>query len=162
MKKVWIVGCVASGKTTLAKRLSLQLNIPWHELDCLVHHELGRTRTPEEQVEAIKEIDRNGCWIFEGVDRTSYHCLYEMSDTIIFLDPPLWKRRWRIVKRFLKQRLGFETCHYNPDFWMLRMMFKWTSDFEANRDHMEKKMELYRMKVVRLRGDDFCLPREAA
>ena len=31
MKKVFIIGTVASGKTTLAKRLSEKINIPWYE-----------------------------------------------------------------------------------------------------------------------------------
>jgi len=31
--KIYIIGSVASGKTTMAKKLSKLLNIPWHELD---------------------------------------------------------------------------------------------------------------------------------
>ncbi|AWB43897.1 hypothetical protein DCC85_06460 [Paenibacillus sp. CAA11] len=33
MKKILIIGIVASGKTTLAKQLSEALNISWYELD---------------------------------------------------------------------------------------------------------------------------------
>ncbi len=99
MKKVLIVGIVASGKTTLAKRLSQKMNVPWYELDDIVHPQTaaGRyKRTADEQVEVIRNIDKSGAWIFEGTDRESYQCLFDMADTIIFLDTPLWKRRVRI------------------------------------------------------------------
>ncbi|TVY09233.1 hypothetical protein [Paenibacillus cremeus] len=153
MKKVLIIGIVASGKTTLAKRLSKSMAIPWFELDCIVHPQTtaGRgKRTASEQIEVLREIDRQGSWIFEGVDRKSYQCLYEMADTIIFLDPPVWKRKIRIFVRFLKQNLGIEPCHYKPDFHMLRMMYKWTRDFECNREQFEAKLQLYQHKVIRV------------
>ncbi|MGG1638684.1 AAA family ATPase [Paenibacillus sp. NRS-1760] len=157
MKKIFIIGVVASGKTTLAKRLSQKVSVPCYELDSIVHHQTptGRyKRSAEEQIEVIKEIDIHGTWIFEGTDRESYQCLYEMADTIIFLDTPLWTRRIRILKRFLKQNLGIEKCHYKPDFLMLKMMYKWTRDFEQNRSGFEAKLKKYNEKVIRLRDNN--------
>ncbi|WP_223829628.1 P-loop NTPase family protein [Paenibacillus arenilitoris] len=140
----------------MAKRLSMKMDIPWYELDSFVHHRTstGRNkRTANEQVDAIKEIDKQDNWIFEGTDRESYQCLYQMADTIIFLDTPLWKRHTRIVSRFCKQRLGLEKCQYKPDFWMLKMMFKWTRDFERNRSRLEDKLNVYQEKLIRLRDN---------
>lgn len=157
MKKIFIIGVVASGKTTLAKRLSQKVSVPCYELDSIVHHQtpMGRyKRSAEEQIEVIKEIDIHGTWIFEGTDRESYQCLYEMADTIIFLDTPLWTRRIRILKRFLKQNLGIEKCHYKPDILMLKMMYKWTKDFEQNRSGFEAKLKKYKEKVIRLRNNN--------
>lgn len=73
-----------------------------------------------------------------------------MADTIIFLDPPLWKRRIRIFTRFLKQKLGIEKCHYKPDVEMLKMMYQWTRDFVNNRDTFDVKLNLYNHKLIRL------------
>jgi len=157
MRKVFVIGIVASGKTTLAKRLSSKIDVPWYELDCIVHHQTaeGRMkRSVEEQLEVIMDIDKNGCWIFEGTDRSSYQCLYEMADTIIFLDTPLWKRKTRILIRFIKQKLGIEKCHYKPDIKMLTMMYKWTHDFERNRAAFENKLRLYEDKVIRLSSNN--------
>jgi adenylate kinase family enzyme len=153
MKKVLIIGIVASGKTTLAKRLSKKINAPWYELDRIVHHQAvaGRyKRTADEQAEVIMNIDKTGPWILEGTDRESYRFLFEMADTIIFLDTPLWKRRIRILTRFLKQKLGIEKCHYESDIMMLKMMYKWTRDFESNRKSFEANLHLHKNKVIRL------------
>ncbi|MBM7565008.1 hypothetical protein [Paenibacillus sacheonensis] len=154
MRKVLIIGIVASGKTTFAKRLSQTLDVPWYELDAIVYHKTstGRhKRTAAEQVEEIMAIDNDGAWIFEGTDRASYQCLYQMADTIIFLDPPLRTRRIRILTRYLKQKLGIEKCHYKPDLKMLRMMYRWTSDFERNREGFEGKLERYKEKLIRVK-----------
>ena len=153
MKKILIIGIVASGKTTLAKRLSKTLGVPWFELDCIVHHQIENVRykrTPEEQITVINNIDSGGSWIFEGTDRESYRCLFDMADTIIFLDTPLWKRKFRIFIRYLKQKLCIEKSHYKPDIKMLKMMYKWTRDFERNRVNFEERLELYNNKLIRL------------
>lgn len=74
MRKIFIVGIVASGKTTLSKQLSKKNNIPWYELDCIVYHQTAdgkNKRTPDEQAEVIKEIYCRGQWIFEGTYRES-------------------------------------------------------------------------------------------
>jgi len=73
-----------------------------------------------------------------------------MADTIIFLDPPLWKRKVRIFTRFIKQRTGIEQCHYRADLHMLKKMYKWTSDFEDNRTSFEADLKKYEHKVMRL------------
>lgn len=153
MNKIHIIGIVASGKTTFANKLSKKLNIPWHELDCIVHYnsEAERyKRTPEQQFEIIKDIDKSDKWIIEGTYRKTCHCLLDMADTIIFLDPPLWRRKFRIFKRFIKQQLGIEKCHYKSDLRMLKLMYKWTNDFEADRTNFEAMLQQYQVKLLRI------------
>lgn len=153
MKKIYIVGIVASGKTTMAKRLSQQLNIPFYELDCIVHvkTENGRyKRTPDEQVQEINRIDKEDDWIIEGTYRESCRCLLDLADEVIFLDPPLWLRKFRIILRFFKQQLHIEPCHYKSDIKMLKLMYKWTNDFERTRKQFEQMLDLYKYKLTRI------------
>lgn len=54
--KILIFGIVASGKTTLARKLSKILNIPFYEGDCIAWGFQGERRykrTSEEQVNII-------------------------------------------------------------------------------------------------------------
>lgn len=71
-----------------------------------------------------------------------------MADAVVFLDPPLWRRKVRIIKRFCKQQLGLEPCHYHSDLRMLRSMFRWTRDFEANRPAFLEMLRPYAHKMI--------------
>ncbi|MEG0320304.1 MAG: AAA family ATPase, partial [Niameybacter sp.] len=93
--KIYIVGIVASGKTTLARRLSQALNIPFYELDCIVYGKKEGERykrTPQKQQAIIQKIDQKGEWIIEGTYRKNCHYLLDLADKIVFLDTPPWKR----------------------------------------------------------------------
>lgn len=157
MNKIYIVGIVASGKTTLARKLSAELNIPWYELDCIIHgnSEFGQyKRTPEQQIKIINDINKNEKWIVEGTYRKSCHCLLDIADIIIFLDPPLWKRKIRIFTRYIKQQIGIEKCHYKSDFRMLKSMYRWTKEFELNRSSVEAMLQHYKDKMLKLQNNN--------
>ncbi|MHC1695626.1 MAG: hypothetical protein AB9835_10245 [Eubacteriales bacterium] len=119
MSKIFIVGIVASGKTTLAKEMSLRMDIPWYELDSVVHkHTInGRIKQSfQEQQSEINSIDATGNWIFEGVYRDSYHCLLDLADTIIFLDTPLWKKNIVLSSDSLNNSLKLSNVTMNQTF----------------------------------------------
>ncbi len=78
----------------------------------------------------------------------------------MFLDPPLWKRKMRILTRFAKQQLGLEPCHYRSDLRMLRGMFRWTREFERGRPRFEEMLSGYRDKLVRTSDGKIGLTRE--
>ena len=52
--------------------------------------------------------------------------------------------------RFIKQKFGIEKCNYKPKIKMLKMMYKWTSDFENNREGFESMLQSYKHKLIRL------------
>ena len=148
--KMMIFGIVASGKTTLARKLSAALGIPHYEGDCIAWGFPGDERykrTPEQQAEIIARLDETGDWIVEGTYRESQKSLFDRADIIVFLDTPLPVRLCRIVIRFVKQRLGTEECHYKPTWEILRLMFKWTWEFEMDRKKYEIILAGYGKKV---------------
>ncbi|MDV4150563.1 hypothetical protein R0131_06915 [Clostridium sp. AL.422] len=153
--KVLIFGIVASGKTTLSRKLSLKYNIPCYEGDSIAWGGKGEVRYKRsdlEQLNTILEIDSKGDWIIEGTYRQSQKCAFDMCDIIIFLDPPLYIRKVRIITRFIKQKLGIEKCNYNPTFKMLKNMFKWTKDFENKRSKYENMLLEYEDKLIRIKN----------
>lgn len=151
MKKILIVGIVASGKTTFAKKLSKQINIQHYQLDDINYNrESTSKRNPKDQMDIINNIDLNGQWIFEGLDRESYRALYQMADTIIYLDMPSILRRRRMITRFIKQQLKIEHCQYKSDLKLLRRMFKGTREFEENRIEYEQFLSQFNDKLIHL------------
>lgn len=150
--KLLIFGSVGSGKSTLARQLSEKYNIPCFEGDSICHGFEGeerRKRSDEEQQEIIRRIDReNENWIVEGVYRESQKSLWDLAEKILFLDTPLSIRYFRIIRRFIRQKLGREACNYKPTFKIFKYMFKWTKDFEANRPMYEEMLEERKEKVI--------------
>ena len=149
--KILIVGSVASGKTTLAKRLSLDSNINYYEIDSIVYDdENKRKRSILEQDEIIKKINNNGDWIIEGTLRENLYYLLNYADKIIYLDISKYVRKRRIFIRFIKQKIGIEKCNYKSTINMLRMMYVWTNKFERNKGHFENMLNKYVDKLIRL------------
>lgn len=150
--KIYIFGSVGSGKTTFAKKISEKLNIDWHEVDCIVYKvkdNIRVKRTLIEQIEYIKEIDKNSSWIIEGTYRESCDEIIKKSDKIFFLDTSLSLRIFRISFRFIKQKIGIEKYHYKSNLKMLYFMFKWTFDFEKSRELFMDKLDKSKLIILK-------------
>ena len=151
--KILIIGIVASGKTFMAKKLEHKLNIKHYEIDSIVHDDSNkRKRTPEEQKEIILEIDKQENWIIEGTLRKNLNYLLDIADKIIYLDIPIRTRKIRIFTRFVKQKLGIEKCNYKPTIKMLKQMYKWTDDYEKERQQREEIINQYPNKLTKIRN----------
>ena len=146
--KILIIGSVASGKSTYSKKLSKELNIKRYEIDEIVHDDIKHIkRTLEEQKEIIDEINKNDSWIIEGVLRKNLYFLLDMCDEIILMDTSDKVRKFRIVKRYIKQKLRIEKCGYKPSISMVKDMFKWSSEFEDNKKALLDILGKYNDKV---------------
>lgn len=151
MSKIYILGSVASGKTTLAKNLSIKTNIKHYELDSIIFDDSKKSnkkRSIEEQEKIINKINQKGSWIIEGTYRKSCHSVLDFAEYIIWLDPPMILRKIRILTRFIKQKLYIEKCNYQVNYVMLKSMYKWTKNFEQKREELENLLNNYENKLI--------------
>lgn len=150
MAKIYIIGSVGSGKTTLAKRLSGELNIPYYELDSVTweYHPNGldRRRSPEEVQSIFQSILSKSDWIMENVGKEMYSEAYEKADLIIYIDLRKDILYRRIIVRWLKQKVGLYQAPVKPTFHALRQMLGWAKK-EKNHSRLEN-LEQYRHKIV--------------
>lgn len=157
--KVYIVGSVASGKSTFAKRLSEILNIPYQSLDEVVHisdksHPWGnRKRQVDERDNLFQSIIQQQRWIIEDVGRPCFEDGLKEADMIILLEVSTRIRDYRIIKRWIKQRLGIEKCIYKPGYKMLKGMFKWSRDYDTGKDGLKERIVTYQDKIINLRSN---------
>lgn len=156
--KILIVGIVASGKTTLARKLSKLLDIKHYEIDSVVHDDINNVKRSEaEQKKIFKKIDKNSNWIIEGTLRKHLFYLCDMADKIIYLDIPVKVRKKRIFTRFVRQLFGIEKCNYTVNLKMLKLMYKWTNDFEKDMNSFEEKLFKYKDKIIVVKDDKLML-----
>ena len=153
--RIAIYGIVASGKSTLARELGEHLRLPVVGGDEITYGFPTKERFKRSDTEQRERSERFSSWdgwVFEGVLRDTQSVFFERADRIIFLDTPKRTRLRRIVTRWVRQRLGLEKAGYKPSLEMLRMMFKWTRDFEhGGRAEYEAMLRRFPEKSVRLR-----------
>ncbi|MGN1298885.1 MAG: AAA family ATPase [Candidatus Scatovivens sp.] len=146
--KILIIGPVASGKSTLAKKLSNELNTKYYEIDSVVHDDENNIkRDITSQLAIINNIDKSNDWIIEGTLRKHLNILLEKAEKIIYIDIPLHIRKKRIIFRYLKQKIRLEKCSYKPSLIMLKKMFEWTYEFEKNKKDFDNKLNKYENKI---------------
>ena len=89
MKKIIVIGCPGSGKSTFSRSLHQITGIPLFHLD-LMYWNADRT-TVEKSVfhERLKDAMQNDRWIIDGNYASTMEMRMEACDTVIFLDYPL-------------------------------------------------------------------------
>ncbi|WP_029451310.1 hypothetical protein [Clostridium algidicarnis] len=156
--KIYIVGSVSSGKSTLAKRLSKTLKIPYQSLDEFVHipdkstPSGNRKRQVEERDNLFYSLIKQKEWIIEDIGRSCFEDGLKESYKIILLEISTKIRNYRIIKRWIKQRLGIEQCIYNPRYKMLKCMLRWSKDYDLGKDNLKDRISTYQEKVIIIRN----------
>lgn len=89
MKKIIIIGCPGSGKSTFARKLSEITNIPLYYLDMIWHKPDKTTLTKEEFDERLRELLQKSEWIIDGDYQRTLELRIKECDTIFLLDIPL-------------------------------------------------------------------------
>ena len=157
--KIYIVGSVASGKTTLGKNLSNKTGIQCTNLDGVVHikdksnKEWGNIRRSDKEIDLLfKSILLKPQWIIEDAGRKMFREGMEEADIIIHLKPSLVIRKLRIITRYIKQKLGIEKSIYTPSLSMIKFMFKALNNYETGKDDLEARLKNYSSKVLMLKN----------
>ena len=88
MKKIYIIGAVGSGKTTLAKKLSSRLDIKMYELDKIVWDDDNGNvkRSDQDILKLFYEIIEKNTWIIEDVGRKKFIDGIINADIVYYLD----------------------------------------------------------------------------
>lgn len=158
--KLYITGSVGSGKSTLAEQISKITAVKCTHLDEIVHisssKELyGNIRRSDNEIRNIfYSVITENDYIIEDTGRACFIDGMELADKIIVLDIPLTTRKYRIIKRWIKQVLGIEKCIYKPDIKMLNSMFRWLNNYELGNDGTKSRIKRFEYKVIYLNSQN--------
>lgn len=153
--KIYIIGSPASGKTTLAKKLSKRYDIKYYELDCIVYDDENNhiKRTEEEISKKFNEILKEESFILEDVGRSKFKKGREVADVIYYIKLSKLEIYKRLIKRWINQRKGIESYNYPPTIYQLYGMFKDVKNYQKVEKQRVKELEIYKNKVEFLNKD---------
>jgi hypothetical protein len=158
MRLTVIASASGNGKTTLGRELARRLDVPFVELDALVHGP-NWEETPDAELRArLAPALAGDSWVIDGVYRGKLGDLVlEHADLVVWLDLPI--RVWlpRLVRRTSRRMRGREEL-WNGNRETLRGV-AWGRDAlvpYALRMHRDRRRrypgDLARFPVVRLRS----------
>lgn len=110
MRRVVVLASASgNGKTTFGRALAEKLDVPFVELDALVHGP-GWVETPDDELRALVEpIVAGEGWVVDGAyQRKLGDLVLRSADTVVWLDLPM--RVWlpRLVRRTWRRIRGHE------------------------------------------------------
>ena len=161
MRRVAIIASASgNGKTTLGRTLAARLEVPFVELDALVHGP-GWIETPDDELHALLDpiLELDG-WVIDGTYiRKLGNRVIDSADVVVWLDQPT--RVWlpRLIRRSARRMTGRETL-WNGNreslkslFWGRESLFGYAFTQQPAR-RREWPAELAGHDVVRLRSPE--------
>jgi len=133
--KIHIIGGPGSGKTWLAGHLSAEFNFPAFDLDDIFWDRkadrYGIRNSPEIRDAELRAIISREPWIIEGVYYARLMESFAKTDLIIVLETPVLLRDMRILRRFIKRKMGVARTKKESlrDLWQLII---WNHGYDNN------------------------------
>ncbi|MCX6350641.1 MAG: hypothetical protein NTX03_02140 [Bacteroidetes bacterium] len=128
IRKIHIIGAAGSGKTYTSINLSKVLNVSPCELDKLFWDKTDKfydlkspQKVREKELNQLLILDS---WIIEGVYYEWVLESFEKADLIIFLKPSFMLCTFRIIIRFIKEKIGLINCSKKETFIGLIQMIR--------------------------------------
>ncbi|THF84697.1 P-loop NTPase family protein [Cohnella fermenti] len=155
--RIRIIGSCGSGKSTLAKQLSGHYGIPYYEIDNVIwdRSEDG-LKYPEQVRDAtFQAILDSESWIVEGVQYKEWTLTsIAIADFVFVLNPHVYVRDYRIVKRFILSRTGIRPWNYKQSLSNLRkMLVEWNHRYDVQQVIDLVKQYRQTPHIVRSRRD---------
>jgi adenylate kinase family enzyme len=110
MKRIVIVGTSGCGKTTLGKRISKILNIPFIDLDEYFWLPNWQEREEGEFERIVKELITKEEWIICGNFTKVRPLIWDEADTIIWLDYSFFRCMFQVLLRSFRRSFFKELC----------------------------------------------------
>ncbi len=108
MQRILILGCSASGKSTIAKAIHKRTGLPIIHLDQHFHGPNWEEMERSAWRERVRELVAQPQWVMDGNYRGTLDIRLPAADTVIFLDRSRWlclyRAIWRTIRFYGRQR----------------------------------------------------------
>jgi adenylate kinase family enzyme len=150
--KIHIIGGSGTGKSFISERISQQYNIPHLDLDDIFWDNTATcygTKMPiGKRTELLNKIISTDNWIIEGVFYDWLIDSFSSADWIFILQTPPIIFNTRIIKRFVKRKLGIQKGK-KETIKSLYNLLVWTNNYQKrNIPKILNFLQEYKHKVI--------------
>lgn len=149
--RIYIIGCLGSGKSFFAKELSRKIGIEYFEMDRIVfNNSTFEERTKEERDRLFETLIKKENWILEGTFTEDWVLLgLEGSSQVVYLATPSLVRLYRFIKRIIKQGILNQDDLLGRVRLVLGFRYK---EWDRTASKYEQILKPYKDKVVTLKS----------
>ena len=145
MKKIIVIGCPGSGKSTFSIALHDRTGIPLFHLDMLKWNADRTTVSREVFMERLQRVLKLDEWIIDGNYGSTLEVRMEACDTAIFLDYPVEVCIAGVEERRGKPRPDMPWIEAEPDLEFIEFIKKYN---EESRPKVIELLEKYKEKNI--------------
>ena len=145
MKRIMIIGCPGSGKSTFARGLAEKTGLPLYYLDMMYWNPDRTTKPKDEFRAALRETVALPEWIIDGNYGSTLELRMEACDTVIFLDFPVEVCIAGVEERRGKPRPDMPWVETEPDLEFIEFIRKYN---EESRPKVIDLLEKYCEKEI--------------
>jgi adenylate kinase family enzyme len=132
MRRIVILGCSGTGKSTLARRLGRRLGLPVIHLDQLYWRPGWQKPDPEEFRSRVAAAVAGDAWITDGNYSATFDLRLPRADAVIILERARWRPLCRVLRRRIIERRTRpdlpEGCPERFDWELLRYIWRFDRD----------------------------------
>ena len=103
-----VVGCSGSGKSSLGRRISAALDLPYIELDAIYWQPDWTEPHDDEFLPALAEALAGEAWVLDGNYHRTAPIKWQKVDVVVWLDLPYWQIFWQVLSRTLRRSITRE------------------------------------------------------
>ena len=152
MKRVMVIGCPGSGKSTFSRALAARTGLPLFYLDRLYWKADKTTVGHEVLVQRLEQILKGEAWILDGHYAATLEMRLRACDTVIFLDYPVELCLQGLRERLGRPRPDMPWVETEPDE---ELLAKVRAFAQESRPVLCKLLERYpEKKLIRFSGRD--------
>ncbi len=157
MKKIIVIGCPGSGKSTFSKVLHKYTGIPLYHLDRMYWNQDQTTVAKSVFQKRLSNVMKQNEWIIDGNYGATLDIRLQVCDTVCFLDYPTDVCLDGIQKRKGKARSDMPWIEIEDDPELL----SYINDFQAlHRPKIMNQLNQYKDKIIyvfknRTQADEF-------
>ena len=157
MERICIIGGSGTGKTTLAKNLGEQLNLPVYHIDGIHHLKNWEIRNKDERDRIILEKVNEDKWVIDGTYNSTLKQRLEKSDYVIYLDYSTLAQVKGVLGRFVKnhgkEKQEIPGCKEKLDWQFFWWVVKWRKNKRQKIIEMLQEVDSDKLHIFKTRKE---------